>query len=110
MRKAKTARSANGLQRYDQYRSFNNFSLNTVGRQTNGASPNKRAKKVSSAGDDGAGGVSIEMNQPVQLTFSLKYLVNFSKSAALHPTVQLKMSNDVPLLVSRPVLLHDCPG
>jgi hypothetical protein len=41
----------------------------------------------------------IEMNQHVNLTFSLKYLVNFAKSAALSDTVQLMMSNDVPLLV-----------
>jgi hypothetical protein len=46
------------------------------------------------------GGVMIEMNQHVSLTFSLKYLVNFSKSSTLSNTVQLMMSNDVPLLVS----------
>jgi len=39
------------------------------------------------------------MNQHVSLTFSLKYLVNFSKSSTLSNTVQLMMSNDVPLLV-----------
>jgi hypothetical protein len=39
------------------------------------------------------------MNQHVNLTFSLKYLVNFAKSAALSNVVQLMMSNDVPLLV-----------
>ena len=44
-------------------------------------------------------GVRIEMNQHVTLTFSLKYLVNFSKSSALSNIVQLMMSNDVPLLV-----------
>lgn len=41
----------------------------------------------------------IEMTQHVNLTFSLKYLVNFSKSAALSDTVQLMLKNDVPLLV-----------
>lgn len=41
------------------------------------------------------------MGQHVSLTFSLKYLVNFSKSASLSDTVQLMMSNDVPLLVIR---------
>ncbi|KAF4622525.1 hypothetical protein D9613_009632 [Agrocybe pediades] len=45
-------------------------------------------------------GVLIEMNQHVSLTFSLKYLVNFSKSASLSGKVQLMMSNDVPLLVA----------
>lgn len=42
----------------------------------------------------------IEMNQHVSLTFSLKYLVNFSKSSSVSDTVQVMMSNDVPLLVS----------
>ncbi|PPQ75125.1 hypothetical protein CVT25_007936, partial [Psilocybe cyanescens] len=45
-------------------------------------------------------GVVIEMNQHVSLTFSLKYLVNFSKSASLSGEVQLLMRNDVPLLVA----------
>jgi len=44
--------------------------------------------------------VHIEMTQHVNLTFSLKYLVNFSKSASLSDTVQLMLKNDVPLLVS----------
>ncbi|CAA7261888.1 unnamed protein product [Cyclocybe aegerita] len=60
----------------------------------------KTSKKKSSDDDDGAEGVVIEMNQHVQLTFSLKYLVNFSKSASLSGRVQLMMSNDVPLLVA----------
>lgn len=45
----------------------------------------------------------IEMNQHVILTFSLKYLVNFSKSSTLSDTVQIMLSNDVPLLASSPV-------
>ncbi|KAI0363177.1 proliferating cell nuclear antigen [Pilatotrama ljubarskyi] len=67
--------------------------------------PAKKAKK-SKGGDededeeDDFEGVRIEMNQAVTLTFSLKYLVNFSKSSALSKKVQLMMSNDVPLLVS----------
>ena len=44
------------------------------------------------------------MNQAVTLTFSLKYLVNFSKSSSLSKKVQLMMSNDVPLLVCLPFL------
>ena len=64
--------------------------------------PAKKAKKGKSKDDDGddvPDGVRIEMNQHVNLTFSLKYLVNFSKSASLSNVVQLMMSNDVPLLV-----------
>ncbi|KIY49678.1 proliferating cell nuclear antigen [Fistulina hepatica ATCC 64428] len=54
-----------------------------------------------SAPDDGkTPSVKIEMNQHVSLSFSLKYLVNFSKSMNLTNKVQLMMSNDVPLLVN----------
>ncbi|KAI0325072.1 proliferating cell nuclear antigen [Cubamyces sp. BRFM 1775] len=64
--------------------------------------PAKKAKKEAESDDDDDDfdGVRIEMNQAVTLTFSLKYLVNFSKSSALSKKVQLMMSNDVPLLVS----------
>ncbi|KZT05691.1 proliferating cell nuclear antigen [Laetiporus sulphureus 93-53] len=65
---------------------------------TNNGKPAKKAKK--GADDVPEGAVRIEMNQHVNLTFSLKYLVNFSKSASLASSVQLMMSNDVPLLVS----------
>ncbi|KAH9049761.1 proliferating cell nuclear antigen [Lactarius deliciosus] len=66
------------------------------------AKAKKKAKKASaeSSAEGGAGGVHIEMTQHVNLTFSLKYLVNFSKSASLSDTVQLMLKNDVPLLVS----------
>lgn len=65
------------------------------------AKPAKKVKKGKSEDDDDdvPDGVRIEMNQHVNLTFSLKYLVNFSKSASLSNVVQLMMSNDVPLLV-----------
>ncbi|KAI0350732.1 proliferating cell nuclear antigen [Trametes cingulata] len=67
--------------------------------------PAKKAKKAKGGDEDedeedDFEGVRIEMNQAVTLTFSLKYLVNFSKSSALAKKVQLMMSNDVPLLVS----------
>ncbi|KAI0643563.1 proliferating cell nuclear antigen, N-terminal domain-containing protein [Trametes meyenii] len=69
--------------------------------------PSKKAKKGKGADDDddedddaAFEGVRIEINQAVTLTFSLKYLVNFSKSSALSKQVQLMLSNDVPLLVS----------
>lgn len=62
----------------------------------------KTSKKPKRSADDGGdtGGVAIEMSQSVSLTFSLKYLVNFAKSASLVDTVQLKMQSDVPLLVA----------
>lgn len=43
--------------------------------------------------------VDIEMTEPVSLTFSLKYLVNFCKAAALSTQVKICLSNEVPLLV-----------
>ncbi|KAH8549012.1 proliferating cell nuclear antigen [Umbelopsis sp. PMI_123] len=41
----------------------------------------------------------IELQQSVSLTFSLKYLANFTKATPLSTRVTLSMSNDVPLLV-----------
>lgn len=43
--------------------------------------------------------VEIELTEPVSLSFSLKYLVNFCKASALSKTVRLCLSNEVPLLV-----------
>jgi proliferating cell nuclear antigen len=43
--------------------------------------------------------VDIELTEPVALTFSLKYLVNFCKASGLSSTVKLCLSNEVPLLV-----------
>jgi len=39
------------------------------------------------------------LTEPVALTFSLKYLVNFCKAAGLSGQVKLCLSNEVPLLV-----------
>ena len=43
--------------------------------------------------------VEIDLTEPVALTFSLKYLVNFTKASGLSGTVKLCLSNEVPLLV-----------
>ena len=43
--------------------------------------------------------VDISLTEPVALTFSLKYLVNFCKASGLSGTVKLCLSNEVPLLV-----------
>ncbi|KAG6907678.1 hypothetical protein DXG01_007781 [Tephrocybe rancida] len=81
-------------------------------KSSSSSKPSKKAKTASSSKRKGKGketedsdeeeeeGVRIEMNAHVSLTFSLKYLVNFSKSASLSSRVQFMMSNDVPLLVS----------
>lgn len=49
--------------------------------------------------DDEAKNVEINLSEPVALTFSLKYLVNFCKAAGLSGQVKLCLSNEVPLLV-----------
>lgn len=74
----------------------------------------KDGVKFSCAGDIGNGSVTlrsrsevekpennveIELTEPVQLTFSLKYLVNFCKAASLSTQVKICLSNEVPLLV-----------
>ena len=43
--------------------------------------------------------VAIALTEPVSLTFSLKYLVNFCKASGLSTQVSLCLSNEVPLLV-----------
>ena len=63
--------------------------------------PKRKTKKTRRDDDDEEEGVIIAMSQHVNLTFSLKYLANFSKSSSLSKRVSLSMSNEVPLLVSR---------
>jgi proliferating cell nuclear antigen len=60
--------------------------------------PGKKAKGAAVAEDSDVG-VSIILESAVSLTFSLKYLSNFAKSAPLSKEVSLNMSKDVPLLV-----------
>lgn len=67
-------------------------------RKANGASK-PASKKGKAAASDEEVGVSIILEKQVSLTFSLKYLSNFAKSAPLAREVSLNMSNDVPLLV-----------
>jgi len=43
--------------------------------------------------------IEINLTEPVALTFSLKYLVNFCKASGLSDQVKLCLSNEVPLLV-----------
>lgn len=43
--------------------------------------------------------VTIDLSEPVALTFSLKYLVNFCKASNLSSSVKLHLSQEVPLLV-----------
>lgn len=45
-------------------------------------------------------GVSIKMIEPICLSFSLKYLIQFSKAAPLSPRMKLSLKSDAPLVVS----------
>ncbi|KAI8337325.1 proliferating cell nuclear antigen [Blakeslea trispora] len=55
--------------------------------------------KASSSVDDDDDATVIELQQAVSMTFSIKYLVNFTKATPLSSRVSLNMSADVPLLV-----------
>lgn len=56
--------------------------------------------KSNRAVDSDEASVNIEMDEPVNLTFAIRYLVAFTKATPLSNTVTLKMSPDIPLLVS----------
>lgn len=75
---------------------------------------NKDGVRFSCQGDIGSGSVTvrshtnvekedqsvtINLSEPVSLTFSLKYLVNFCKASGLSSRVKLCLSSEVPLLV-----------
>ncbi|KAL6607325.1 proliferating cell nuclear antigen [Neocallimastix californiae] len=73
----------------------------------------KEGVKFQAVGDLGAGNITIkqgasidqeesttiDLQQNCSLTFSLKYLLNFTKATPLASSVTLSMSNEVPLLV-----------
>jgi proliferating cell nuclear antigen PCNA len=42
---------------------------------------------------------SIELQEPVSLTFALRYLNSFAKATPLSPTVALSLSKDLPIVV-----------
>ena len=78
-------------------------------------SATKEGVKFSVKGDLGSGNITIrpssdvdskeddnttiEIQEPVQLTFALRYLNYFTKATGLSGTVSLSMSKDVPLVV-----------
>jgi proliferating cell nuclear antigen len=67
----------------------------------------KDGVQFSAKGDLGSGTVklsqsdevTVEISEPVQLTFAIKYLNLFTKATPLSDSVCLSMSNDVPLVV-----------
>ena len=78
----------------------------------------KEGVKFSASGDLGTGNVMlkhnvavdkedeavvVDMQEPVELNFALRYLNMFTKATALGPVVTLSMSPDVPLVVEYPI-------
>jgi proliferating cell nuclear antigen len=59
----------------------------------------KKSKSKKKNMDSVDEGVRITLDQPSTLTFSLKYLSNFTKATPLSPRVTLCMTNEVPILV-----------
>ncbi|KAM0787345.1 hypothetical protein ACM66B_003434 [Microbotryomycetes sp. NB124-2] len=73
----------------------------TTNKRKSGAKTDKASKKSKGEGEE-QGVIDIQMQQPVSLTFSIKYLSNFAKSTPLSKHVFLRMSSQVPLLVEYP--------
>jgi proliferating cell nuclear antigen len=78
----------------------------------------KEGIRFSSSGDLGTGNIMlknntavdkdddavvIDMQEPVDLNFALRYLILFTKATALGPTVTLSLSPDIPIVVEYPV-------
>lgn len=47
--------------------------------------------------------VEVDMEEPVELTFALRYLNFFTKATPLGNRVSLSMSQDVPIVVEYPI-------
>lgn len=52
-----------------------------------------------SADDDDDKAIAIDMEEPVTLTFALRYLNSFTKATALSASVRIKLSKDLPVVV-----------
>lgn len=59
--------------------------------------------RPSASVDDASGGVVIDMEEPLEQTFALRYLNFFTKATPLSDTVTLSMTKDVPLVVEYPI-------
>lgn len=55
--------------------------------------------KPNSAVDKDHDAVVVDIQEPVELNFALRYLTLFTKATALGPTVTLSMSPDIPIVV-----------
>lgn len=47
--------------------------------------------------------VTVEVNEPVTVNFSIKYMNQFTKATSLSDKVRLSMCNDVPIVVEYPI-------
>jgi proliferating cell nuclear antigen len=56
-------------------------------------------RKQSTSAEKAEDHTTIEMDEPTELTFALRYLQHFTKATPLSPFVALRMSKDVPLMV-----------
>lgn len=61
------------------------------------------ALRSSSPVDKKDGGVAISMRQPANVSFSLKFLTQFTKATPLSETVRLEFSNECPMLIEYPI-------
>lgn len=59
--------------------------------------------KRNTAVDKDEDAIVIDMQEPVELNFALRYLTLFTKATALGPTVTLSLSPDIPVVVEYPV-------
>ena len=59
--------------------------------------------KQNTSADNEEEAVTIEMQEPVELNFALRYLNLFTKATSLGPNVILSMSPDIPILVEYPI-------
>jgi len=70
-----------------------------VGFSSTGDIGTGNVKVAKSSGVDDKDSTSIELQEPVTLTFASRYLNSFAKASGLSEKVQLSMSPDVPLVV-----------
>lgn len=59
--------------------------------------------RANTSGDNESDHVVIDMEEPVELQFALRYLNLFAKAGSLGGTVILSMSEDVPIVVEYPI-------
>ncbi|CAI5437878.1 unnamed protein product [Caenorhabditis angaria] len=58
---------------------------------------------ASSSTDDEKEAVSLEVKEPVNVNFSIKYMNQFTKATSLGDRVRLSLRNDVPVVVEYPI-------